>query len=64
MASLAKLYPEGFVIAAAANARSGLAVRRAEMACLISPGACMGPSSENALQQSTGGLPVVNPMKV
>ena len=62
--SLARLYPETFVMAAAVNSRSGLAVRRLEIACLISPGTCVGQSSENTLQQSTGGLLVVNPMKV
>jgi hypothetical protein len=64
LASLARLYPEAYFMAAAANSRSGLTVRRLEIAGLISPVARLSRSLESNRQQSTGGLLAVNPMRV
>jgi hypothetical protein len=64
LALLASLYPDAYSMAAAANSRFGVTVRRLEIAGWMPPGACLGRLSETTCQQSTGGLPAVNPMRV
>ena len=64
LALLASSYPDAYSMAAAANSRFGLTVRRLEIAGWIPPVACVGRSLENNRQPSTDGLLAVNPMKV